>query len=263
MGRGYESAIVEVAIPLPRLLPALSCLALAACGLGRGSSSGGSLAFDGVDDYVALDVMPGLPSSGWTVEAWVRPEPGEQQRPNIAALRSPRGGAVTFTYRIRQDFGGVLELGLASGGDTWGMAGNAPIPLSRWSHVAATWDGATSTMRLFVDGRLDAERTTSLAPAAGIAPLWLGGDPLHGPTGRPFTGSLTELRIWDHARSTAQLTQLEGARLQGDEAGLVLYWPALEGSGAQLTDHGPTGLHGSLGAGQPDRAPRWERSSPF
>ena len=237
---------------------------MAACSSNPAQLSAGSLAFDGVDDHVVLADMPDPPAKAWTIEAWIRPTPSDQTRPDIVARRSPKGGLDTFTFRLRRDFGDVLELGLASPQGTWGMAGQAAIPNGRWTHVAATWERAQRKLRLFVDGRVDAERDCPIDPGRGPAPLWLGGDPLHGPEGRPFSGSIAELRVWDHARSSEQLSAAKGRSMRGDEPGLLLYWPVRDGQGTRIADLGPHGLHGAMGGDNPaEYAPAWSDDAPF
>lgn len=251
----------EPTIPTPGPRPLLAILALAACTAQPDEPVvTGSLRFDGVDDHAVLAAMPDVPADAWTVEAWIRPVDSAQAKPNIVARRAPRGGTDSFTFRIRRDFGEVLELGIASPQGTWGMAGQVAIPADRWSHVAATWTRSERRMRLFVDGVLDAERDCPIDPGRGAAPLWLGGDPLHGPTGRPFAGWITELRVWDHARGAAELAATKGQPLEGRERGLLLYWPAGDGEGTSITDRGPDGLHGVLPAGF---EPIWDDATPF
>jgi len=143
------------------------------------------------------------------------------------------------------------------------MSGEATVPMGRWSHVAAVWDGGQSAMRLYINGHLDTERSCPIPPARGAAPLWLGGDPLHGPTGRPFAGDISELVIWDHARGAVQISQDARSELQGDAAGLLLYWSARGGQGDALTDRGPASQHGQLGGGAQRHAPRWVRARPY
>ena len=209
--------------------------------------------------------MPAPPAAGFTVEAWIRPEPGAPPRADIAARRAPRGGSDTFTFRIRNDLGGVLELGLASEGGTWGMAGDAVVPVDRWSHAAATWDAASGKVRIFLDGVLDAERDGPIPPGRDPAPLWLGGDPLHGPEGRPWKGWLDELRVWDHARPAEQIREGRTRPLHGDEPGLMLAWPLDEGEGQTAHDRGPLGLHGQLGRSPEVDAedPAWSDERPY
>jgi hypothetical protein len=264
-GGGYREA-PEAPIPRALALAALLVLPLLACTQDSPAPQEGearALQFDGVDDYVALPSHPRLPATGWTLEAWIKPAASAQDRPNIAAMRSEGGGAESVTFRIRRDFGSVLELGLASRGHTWGMAGAHPIPVDRWTHVAVSWEASGSLIRLYVDGELDLEQVSPIPAQVGPAPLWLGGDPLHGPTKRPFAGSIGELRLWDHARPQEGISAGRVAPLRGDEPGLELYWSAQGSEGGRLTDRGPHGLHGSLGAGQPAHSPRWVVDGPY
>ena len=120
-------------------------------------------------------------------------------------------------------------------------------------------------MTLWVDGRLDGMRNTNVVPGACEAPLWLGGDPLHGPTARPFAGHIDELRIWDGPRSAEQLALTRSRSSSGDEPGLLLHWALDEGKGARAKDSSPAGRHGTLGTGLKDdpQAPRWAPDTPF
>ncbi len=216
-----------------------------------------------MDDYVALAEHPRLPATGWTLEAWVKPEVSAQDRPNIAAIRSEGGGAESVTFRIRRDFGDVLELGLASQGHTWGTAGQRAVPMGQWTHVAVSWESRGSLVRLYVDGQLDSEIVSPIPALVGPAPLWLGGDPLHGPSERPFAGAIAELTLWDHARPQERIAADRAGRLRGDEQGLELHWRAGSGDGPRLTDHGPHRLNGVLGAGEPRHTPRWVEDGPY
>ncbi len=221
--------------------------------------------FDGVDDSVRLAAMPGLPAEGWTVEAWVRPAPQSPERANIVAQRSPAGGCDTFTLRLRNDWGGLLELGFATRVDSWGMAGETPVPPEQWSHVAATWDASDRSASLWLNGRQDGRRQTRVGPGSCQAPVWLGGDPLHGPAGRPFAGHIDELRIWDHVRTQRQLQDHADRTLVGEEPGLLLHWALDEGDGVLARDDSPEKLHGTLGTGssRAPGAPRWTQETPL
>ncbi len=232
---------------------------------GSSSANRHALRFDGRDDQVRLASMPEPGARGWTVEAWIKPQATDQQRPDIVARRSPRGGQDSYTFRIRRDYGRVLELGIASAEGTWGMSGTTPLPDGRWSHVAASWDPASAEISLVVDGELDAVREAPFPPGTGPAPLWLGGDPLHGAQQRPFAGSLDELRIWSVARSPQQIEAHRGRVLSGSEPQLQLYWPCDDGQGQRVTDLGPGQLHGTLGSSpEPDdHDPSWASELPF
>ena len=85
-------------------------------------------------------------------------------------------------------------------GATRDAFGPAPLGLSTWTHLAMTWDG--TALRLFVDG---AEVAASPSPAPLIATsgaVRIGGTSA---AGQFFNGLIDEVRIFDHARTPAEI----------------------------------------------------------
>lgn len=168
------------------------------------------LSFDGVDDHRVVQ-LSGVDGAAISLEAWIYPEEGGAPRQNILARRSPKPGNDAFTWRLRQDWGGVQELGLASNGGTWGSAGKIPVPRGRWTFVAVTHNRRDGQVCFYVAGKLDRCDRSPLPPGMGELPTWIGGDPQHGPTGRPFKGRMKELRVWTLLRSAAEIqADMEG-----------------------------------------------------
>lgn len=184
------------------------------------------LVFDGVDDYVVVPDPGGLDGGGLTLEASVWAGEGGQGRQNLIARRSPGGGNDTFTFRLRQDWGGVLELGLSNGGREWGMAGKRKVPRGAWTAVAVTHDRASRRVCLYVGGEPDTCDTSPIPPgSAADALIWLGGDPFHGPTARPLKGELRDVRIWTVVRTPAQVKADSGSPAPSGTPGLVWVLP--------------------------------------
>src|SRR6185295_9947569 len=102
----------------------------------------------------------------------------------------------------------------------------------QWIHFAMTWDG--TSVRAFVNG---VERATKSATGAqttlmtGRTPLIVGGYPP-----AYFNGMFDELRVWNVARSAAELTATMHQSLTGTEAGLTGYWKFDETSGTTAAD---------------------------
>ena len=139
-------------------------------------------------------------------------------------------------------FNDTGRFGLFIGGaDSAGRAGGwketaDPVPLNRWTHLAATREG--STLRLYVDGALSAEfeNYSTLSPwsAEYPHPLTLGGvDGDYVESGstrrnnisRSLHGAMREARVWSVARTQAQIADNMGRKVHASEAGLVGYWP--------------------------------------
>jgi hypothetical protein len=81
----------------------------------------------------------------------------------------------------------------------------------------------------------------------------------------PFNGAIDELRIWNVARSQAQLQTDRALPLVGNEPHLVGYWNFDEGAGDEIHDatagHDTGRLGASVGADASD--PAWSTDTPF
>ena len=112
------------------------------------------------------------------------------------------------------------------------------LTVNEWSHVAATYDG--NFMRLYVNGQLESTKPYSREINHSQGSLYIG----KGQGGYHWAGIIDEVRIWDHARSAAEIRSAYKTTLTGDEAGLVGYYPMDSGSGSTVADisgHGNTG----------------------
>lgn len=102
----------------------------------------------------------------------------------------------------------------------------------QWAHFAMTWDG--TTVRAFVNGVEKASKASAVAQKTlmtGRTPLTIGGyDPAF------FNGYIDEFRIWNVARSAADITRTMRTTLAGNEPGLVGYWKFDETTGTTAVD---------------------------
>jgi hypothetical protein len=82
------------------------------------------------------------------------------------------------------------------------LYGTAALPLDTWSHLAATYD--ETTLRLYVNGVQVASRPQSGLMLTSNSPLSIGGDSLYG---QYWAGLIDEVRIYNRALSTAEISQ--------------------------------------------------------
>ena len=132
-----------------------------------------------------------------------------------------------------------------------------------WHHAAATYDG--TTWRLYLDGALDTQLVVgaftpqfdSIQHAAlGTALNSTGG--FGSQTQGAFAGVLDEARIWNYARSAAQISR--GITLEIPSApGLRGRWGLGEGTGAAMADSSGTGVNGTI----VNSAFTWVAGAPF
>ncbi|MQY63586.1 MAG: hypothetical protein GH143_04695, partial [Calditrichaeota bacterium] len=199
----------------------------------------GSVAFNGFDarlsigDEYPIDPDNAKPSAyqisgnAITLEAWIAPThlPGVEgeivtiiERRNIYAPR--------VSYALRLIYAAEMDLALEFIiGDGDGSVSTlrkiwitTMIP-GEWTHLAATYD--SGVMRLFMDGVQIAAQTSSATIWAGDGGLHIGG--LRG--GWRFQGLIDEVRIWNVARTAADIQADMNTTLDGNEVGLASYWP--------------------------------------
>jgi hypothetical protein len=95
--------------------------------------------------YVSIPDAPQLrPKDALTVEAWVK-------------LGRSGGDLICKNgcYLVRLD--GAVRLEMHVDGEWRGLSGKKPLPLGRWTHLAVTYDAATKTAAIYIDGALDAK----------------------------------------------------------------------------------------------------------
>jgi hypothetical protein len=127
---------------------------------------------------------------------------------------------------------------------------------AQWIHFAMSWDG--TALRAFVNG----VQTTSKMNAGGMlatdrTTLTIGGNP----RGAYFNGDMDEYRVWNIARTAADITSTMHKTLTGTETGLVGYWKFDETTGMTAADSTTTAGHtahpGTLMSATGFALPKW------
>ena len=202
---------------------------------------GTALTFDGVDDHVLVAPNDSLAlSNQLTFEAWVYTA---ESRCNTIISRGPHGE--DYIFQVGYDGAGdctTRRLSLFTAGG-WASTPTATIPLSTWTHVAVTFDGAFK--RFYINGVTAGNVANSSALVQTASPLSIGRQgTASGCNCNFFKGRIDEVRIWNVVRSAAQINQNWNKPLAGNEPGLAAYYRFDESSGTTITDatgHGNTG----------------------
>lgn len=212
-----------------RILLAAALLALA--GSANAQSTHRSLRLNpGVagTSYLTVVNKTGLENpNGYTIEAWIKIESHGNYNTIV-------GNGFTTGYYFGTDLtSGKLRF-WPVGSDQGGvMLSASTIPLNNWTHVAATYDAASGTARLFINGVQDSIKSIytgqNVSPAPGD--LRLGADRSGLNPAYFFRGWLDEVRIWDEPRSQSQIAALRFDRVGSPRLldasvydGLVAYW---------------------------------------
>src|SRR5262249_33111484 len=141
-----------------------------------------------------------------TIEAWIRPFGQVTGGGIIAGHIGEPGGLCTQGFALQID--SLNRIGYVVGpsgcGNDTVLHTDAPISLDRWTHIAGTYDGGA--MRFYVDGNLVSEKTgVPFDPAT-----WMTAGAFDEAGGGAaglfhYAGELTELRVWNYARSATDV----------------------------------------------------------
>ncbi len=129
---------------------------------------------------------------------------------------------------------------------TWDINGNQTFVTpsgfpsvndGEWHHMAIVWDGINGRRWGFIDGVQRYYATmgvgTNIGSTSPFGSFTIGGS---NPTSRLIKGWIKEVRMWQKARTQAEILSTMDTKLVGNEDGLFVYLPLDEGKGSTLID---------------------------
>jgi len=192
-------------------------------------SAQSALNFDGTNDYVST-TYPGISgNTERTVEAWIRttancvPNNGGRQQIITDWGSMSTGGRSTFcvlwSNSIRFEVGGS------------GLSGSTPVNDGQWHHLAMTYKpGVPNPIKLYIDGQLDVEGSITTPVNTLLSTNLQVGMRVDGIN--HFTGDIDEVRVWDYARSAAQIQADRNTEFCQTPPGLIAYYKMNAGTPA-------------------------------
>ncbi len=209
---------------------------------------GQSLSFDGSDDYINMGNPSSLQITGnQTIEMWLKPA-------NFNDRMNPYNKTYFCEGAITQEPSGTFHYYFGNGSNYFCSTSKSGISLDTWSHLTVVRDLENMQMTWYIDGELVNQNPISaeFSQAAVSSDDLLIGD---GYT-RNYAGNIDEVRIWNVARTGAEIQRDKNRVLSGSEAGLVAYWKFDEGTGIQVFDKTGNEHDGTInGAGWSDEIP--------
>lgn len=207
-----------------------------------GSRDNRALVLDGQAAFVRVPDSPSLHllTNAITIEAWIKARSFYPNRGSVNSIvrKNVEAGGENFFLRIRNLEGPrLVEMSV---GSQLGVV-QAPVELktNQWYHLAGTYDG--STLAVYVNGVPIKSQPMSGELRIDGSDLAIGkGDPEFS-FGEYFNGLLDEIRIWNVARSSAEILGTMKTSLTGKEKGLVAYWNFDDGTAKDASGHATDG----------------------
>ena len=199
-----------------------------------------ALDFDGGNDYVNISSSSSLQiSSNVTMEAWVKLDNTTGSK--IVVVNADGGAASNTSYILRIPSAGNVFRFSCGGGSGVDFDGEGSVSESVdsptissgiWYHVAGVRDG--TSMTLYLDGKsVDTETISNNSIHTHSSSLAIGYYPSYG---QYFDGQIDEVRIWNDARTQAEIKANMYKELSGAESNLVAYYSMNEASGTSVGD---------------------------
>ncbi|MCP4709513.1 MAG: S8 family serine peptidase [Planctomycetes bacterium] len=210
-----------------------------------------ALLFDGQEGYGLCSSSPGLNlTDAVTLEAWIKPS-GWGAVPIVGQGRIVDKGNISL---FLNGTGGMqntrsLALQLMTGGNLGtSFTPVSSMVLDEWQHVAVTYNGSSSEIKMYIDGQNQSLDQWGSQPAGNIEDnsdidLLFGNG---GDLDWAFDGAIDEVRLWNTVRSEADIQNNMQIPLSGNEPGLIGYWQMNEGRDQVFSDAGGDGFDGLL-----------------
>jgi len=174
---------------------------------------GSAFAFTGTT-YVQIPDAPGLQPPQLTLEAWVFPTVLSSTSYQTVIGRgspSPTSAAGQWWLGVFNGIPQIQSQSVQTG--NFSLAGPAAIPLSEWTHLAATFDCAT--MVLFVNGTQVASQDVVGGLVYAPVPVGIGATWQNNAPADPFTGLIDEVSLYDRALSGDEIFDIYNAGIAG------------------------------------------------
>ena len=165
-------------------------------------------------------------SSAMTIEFWVRRMTDNAYYLENMISKSRASGSVgSYVISYRNDYTIYSRIITTETSTAW-LGSGVSLPLGTWTHIAMTYDanGGADNWKIYVNGNLANKATVSgtIVTETPDSPLRI----TSSSNGAAYPGQveIDELRLWNTARTLAEIQTGMGQPLAGTERGLTAYY---------------------------------------
>ena len=209
---------------------------------------GSSLDLSGAVGYVSVASNPVFDLlTEWTIETWVK-LPNVAGTKNLIERYNFSGGTGGFALRTS---GAMVQAYVIANATSNSAVTGAVLSANTWTHIAASFNNATNTIKIYINGALVVTNTgITLSPLTSTTTLKFGALGDNGQVSQ--VGLMDNMRIWNVTRSDAEILANYYSCMDGNEPGLVVSYNCNDGTGSTtVADSGPGSRNGTFVAGLP------------
>lgn len=152
----------------------------------------------------------------------------------ILSCGASPGGFGNQGYTLRLDATTMkVEFVFGIGSGAWQTStSNNAVSLNAWNHISIVYNG--TSVQMYLNG-LDNGSTTFTSPMVPSSQkFYIGEHPTF--TGKRISGELSDVRVWNYARTQSEIQSTMNGFVNGNESGLVANWKLDEGNGTMIHD---------------------------
>ena len=181
-----------------------------------------------------------------TLEGWFKFDVNSAGFPMLIGEAFSGDGKVTFCMHKH---GNNINAGFYLNG--WTVVTSAStIQYNTWMHIAATYD--QTSIKIYINGNLDATLNTNAALPTGAESWYIG---KRWDNNEVFRGVMDEIRVWNIARTQAQIQASMNTSVPTNSTGLRAYYKLDESAGTNTADATGNGYNGTLTNGSTWQVP--------
>jgi hypothetical protein len=231
-------ATVSAAPPTPTITQS-NCGLLTLGNYGSGNAL--NLGVSNTSKYVSIpsSLNTSFNTNNITVEGWFNLSAADPSLPEPMLVGEAYISDNKVTFMLSR-YSNQIRAGFFS--TTWSLATSASnIPANTWTHIAATYD--QTSIKIYINGVLDATLNAT-APIPTGNEVWYLGKRFAGPD--MISGLMDEVRIWNVARTQAQIQTSMNTNIPVNSTGLRAYYKLDEATGTLASDATGNGYDGTL-----------------
>ena len=163
-------------------------------------ANSGAFDFDGNNDQISTNLN--FPNSATTITAWINQDTQDtdEYQPIFHAAEFTSGLFIT-----RSGFDGGLVMSHQTGSNSFQTFNQYQEKANQWVHVAGTWDGTNTGLKVYEDGQ-EVPSSISSEGTFSETTMHIGRDPVL--TTRVFDGQIDDVRLYNRVLSQSEISQI-------------------------------------------------------